>query len=75
MDAHPGLAPGNSVLQTNGSTTLPCARFEKSGETNGIRTRTAAFTEPYADSYIMVSIGSSGRRRPGMVSFTRGVHF
>ena len=26
MDAH-GLAPGNSVLQTDGSTTLPCARF------------------------------------------------
>jgi hypothetical protein len=24
MDAHPGLAPGNSVLQTDGSTTLPC---------------------------------------------------
>ena len=27
MDAHPGLAPGNSVLQTDGSTALPCARF------------------------------------------------
>ncbi len=27
MDAHPGLAPGSSVLQTDGSTTLPCARL------------------------------------------------
>ena len=27
MDAHPVLAPGNSVLQTDGSATLPCARF------------------------------------------------
>ena len=27
MDAHPGLAPGKSVLQTGGSTSLPCARF------------------------------------------------
>ena len=26
MDTHPGLAPGNSVLQTDGSTPLPCAR-------------------------------------------------
>ena len=31
MDAHPGLAPGSSVLQTDGSTTLPCARFGKWG--------------------------------------------
>lgn len=26
MDARPGLAPGNSDLQTDGSTTSPCAR-------------------------------------------------
>ena len=26
MDAHPGLAPGKRVLQTAGSSTLPCAR-------------------------------------------------
>ena len=25
MEAHPGLAPGKSVLQTDGSTALPCA--------------------------------------------------
>src|SRR5882672_9749296 len=28
MDARPGLAPGNSVLQTDGSTPLPCARLK-----------------------------------------------
>ena len=28
MDAHPGLAPGSSVLRTDGSTTLPCARLK-----------------------------------------------
>ena len=55
MDARPGLAPGKSVLQTDGSTPLPCARFE-SGEANGIRTRTTAFTEPDAADYIMASI-------------------
>ncbi len=27
MDTHPGLAPGNAVLQTAGSSALPCARF------------------------------------------------
>ena len=41
MDAHPGLAPGNSVLQTDGSTTLPCARF-LSGVTAGICTDLAS---------------------------------
>jgi hypothetical protein len=34
MDAHPGLAPGISVLQTDGSTTLPCARL-KVGRSTG----------------------------------------
>ena len=47
MEAHPGLAPGNSVLQTDGSTTLPYAP-QKIGEINGGRTRTAAFTKPNA---------------------------
>ena len=28
MEAHPGLAPGSSVLRTDGSTTLPCARLK-----------------------------------------------
>ena len=49
MDAHPGLAPGNSVLQTDGSTTLPCARI-LSGVTAGIRTRIFWFTARNSDS-------------------------
>ena len=55
MDARPGLAPGSSVLQTDGSTPLPCARF-LSGVTAAVRTRTTAFTEPDAADYIMASI-------------------
>ena len=49
MDAHPGLAPGNSVLQTDGSTTLPCARC-CDGVTAGIRTRIFWFTARNSDS-------------------------
>ena len=49
MDAHPGLAPDNSVLQTDGSTTLPCARF-LNGVTAGIRTRIFWFTARNSDS-------------------------
>jgi hypothetical protein len=32
MEAHPGLAPGNSVLQTDGSTTLPYAPQKNWGD-------------------------------------------
>ena len=49
MDARPGLAPGNSVLQTDGSTTLPCARFV-SGVAAGICTRIFWFTARDSDS-------------------------
>lgn len=73
MDAHPGLAPGKSVLRTDDSTTLSCARLLRNGETNGICTRTTAFTEPDADSYIMVSIWILRPGSIGIVSFTRGV--
>ena len=48
VDARPGLAPGNSVLQTDGSTTLPCARCD--GVTAGIRTRIFWFTARNSDS-------------------------
>ena len=55
MDAHPGLAPGSSVLRTDGSTTLPCARFEN-GEADGCRPRSAIFTGSNAGCYITASI-------------------
>jgi len=55
MDAHPGLAPGSSVLQTDGSTTLPCARIEN-GEADGCCPRSAIFTGSNAGCYITASI-------------------
>ena len=48
MEAHPGLAPGKSVLQTDGSTTLPCAPESKVGRSVGLAPHTTAFTEPNA---------------------------
>lgn len=57
MDAHPDWrgpgpstrqATGKSVSQTDGSTTLPCAR--KSGQERGICTHPAGFTGPNAHS-------------------------
>jgi hypothetical protein len=50
-----GRAPGRSVLQTDGSTTLPCAR-RKWGDQVGLAPHTTAFTEPDANSYIIISI-------------------
>lgn len=49
MDARPGLAPGISVLRTDGSTTLPCARLPN-GVAAGICTRTFWFTARDSDS-------------------------
>ena len=51
----PDLHRVRNGLQPLASSALACARFED-GETNGIRTRATAFTEPDADSYIMASI-------------------
>ena len=73
MERAPGLAPGKSGFAIRRLDDCGIARIE-SGEANGICTRTTAFTVPAAADYIMASIGSSGRRCPGMVSFTRGVH-
>ncbi len=57
VEAHPGLAPGKSVLQTDGSTALPCApRSCESGETSGIRTRHDGFHRAECCCYIMISI-------------------
>jgi hypothetical protein len=55
MERAPGLAPGKSGFAIRRLDDFGIARIEN-GETNGIRTRTTAFTEPDADSYIMVSI-------------------
>lgn len=56
VEAHPGLAPGKSVLQTDGSTALPCAPRSESGETSGIRTRHDGFHRAECCCYIMISI-------------------
>ena len=56
MDAHPGLAPGASVLQADGST-LRHVRDLKAGLTNRTCTGTAAFTGRDANCYNMVNIG------------------
>lgn len=55
VDAHPGLAPGVSVLQADGST-LRHVRDLKPGLTNRTRTGTAAFTGRDANCYNMVNI-------------------
>jgi hypothetical protein len=55
MERAPGLAPGKSGFAIRRLDGFGIARMEN-GETNGTRTRTTAFTEPDADSYIMVSI-------------------
>ena len=76
METRPGLAPDSSVLQTVGSTTLPCAS-EKWGDQWDLHPTPRLSQSRMLNSYNMASIkgGSSGRRRPDIVSFTRGVHF
>lgn len=75
MDAHPGLAPGSSVLQTDGSTTLLCARLRMGSPTGAAPAqRSSQDRMPAVTSRPPFEKRSSGRRCPGMVSFTRGVH-
>ena len=54
MDARPGLAPGKSVLQTDGSTTLPCARINW-GVQRDLHPHNGFHRAGYC-SYIMASI-------------------
>ena len=73
MDAHLGLAPGKSVLQTDDST-LHHVRDEMVGLTNGTRTRTAAFTGRDAafTSWSTLENGGCVRDRTGLFSSSAG---
>src|SRR5205809_570306 len=68
MDAHPGLAPGKSVLRTDGSTILPCARLKMGRPTGAAPAQRSSQDRMLAvTSRPPFEIGSSGRRCPGMV--------
>lgn len=77
VEAHPGVAPGNSVLQTDGSTALPCAPAKRKwGDQWDLHpTRRLSQSRMLLLHHdLHLESGSGYRCRPGLVSFTRRVH-